>query len=400
MSDSEHVLHRFTSRPAENQMHAQLLLCLIVLAAEIHGTSFPYIQGAFLEPNGGSNADPTVLFNRTCEQCLCEAFTDNITADYAALNCFANQTCQLFPRIPPSYTIQRSPAAQLYFLRGSVRDPRQCCTLNITVLINRLKNATPVVVPLAFQAGAFGYDDTKPNEAVVIGASSGNLYWFNPFNLIFLRNGTIASSNTIALHNHSIFTAYDNNPTMYMFDDSTLALSGNITYPSLKILRKFLFLNNGQTIVVPTQFNNSITMISVQSTTQYTVQELPCPLSNLHGAVKINDTFFYVSSWSTSSIGSYKYENATWKYRLLVNRTDSHYGAHIAVDECGRVWFVNPTFGLRIYDASGVRLAEWDMGLNTTNWIYDVLLLPNFVVVVSYWQGKKLVQYDPLLTCT
>ena len=56
-------------------------------------------------------------------------------------------------------------------------------------------------------------------------------------------------------------------------------------------------------------------------------------------------------------------------------------------------------FGLRIYDASGTMIAEWDMGLSGSNWIYDILLLPNYVLLVSYWQGKKIVQYDPLVTC-
>ena len=44
-------------------------------------------------------------------------------------------------------------------------------------------------------------------------------------------------------------------------------------------------------------------------------------------------------------------------------------------------------------------IAEWDMGLSGSNWIYDILLLPNYVLLVSYWQGKKIVQYDPLVTC-
>ena len=106
-----------------------------------------------------------------------------------------------------------------------------------------------------------------------------------------------------------------------------------------------------------------------------------------------------MSSWGGSSLGSYSYANKTWNYKLLVNYTDLNGGAHMAVDECGRVWLVNPGFGLRIYDSAGSLLAEWNMGGNPSNWIYDILLLPNYVMMVTYWQGKKIVHYDPRLTC-
>ena len=105
-----------------------------------------------------------------------------------------------------------------------------------------------------------------------------------------------------------------------------------------------------------------------------------------------------MSSWSDSSIASYKYENSTWKYSLFVNRSDPNGGSHIAVDDCGRVWFVNIAFGLRIFDASGVKIAEWDMGLNSANCIYDILLLPDYAVLVSFWDGQKIVRYDPIVT--
>ena len=39
------------------------------------------------------------------------------------------------------------------------------------------------------------------------------------------------------------------------------------------------------------------------------------------------------------------------------------------------------------------------MGGNSTYYVYDILLLPNYVMMVTYWQGKKIVHYDPRLTC-
>ena len=127
--------------------------------------------------------------------------------------------------------------------------------------------------------------------------------------------------------------------------------------------------------------------------------ELFFPPGSTHGAAKVNDSFFYVSSWTGSSIGSYKYENATWNYKSLVSNTDPNSGSHIAVDDCGRVWFVNPEFGVRIFDAGGALLASWDMGGNSSNWVYDILLLPNYVLMVMYRHAMQIVHYDPRLTC-
>ena len=63
------------------------------------------------------------------------------------------------------------------------------------------------------------------------------------------------------------------------------------------------------------------------------------------------------------------------------------------------MWFVKTQFGLRIYDAFGVPIANWDMGLSSSNGIYDILLLPNYVLLVTYQQGQKIVRYEPLVTC-
>lgn len=72
-------------------------------------------------------------------------------------------------------------------------------------------------------------------------------------------------------------------------------------------------------------------------------------------------------------------------------------GSHIHVDECERVRFVYTAFGWRVYDSGGNIVAFWN--LNATNFIDDVLLLPNYVVHVSYVSAKKIVRHDPPATC-
>ena len=255
-------------------MNVQLLYFLVALtlAVHVHGSAIPFVQNIALQRKTWGVTNKTVMFHGTCDECLCKVLSSSTTANSAALNCFANQTCQLFTTFPVSYNLQPSVGAQLYFLQGIFPSPSQCCMSNIVELIDRLNSATPVVVSLSFSPTTFGYDEANLSEAVVIGAYSGDLYWFNPIDMIFLRNQTISFRETIALHNHSIFTGKGGDPTVHILDQQTLAPLANITYPSLNQVHKFIFLNNGQTIVVPTQSNLSVTFINVQSPTQYTVQ--------------------------------------------------------------------------------------------------------------------------------
>jgi hypothetical protein len=127
--------------------------------------------------------------------------------------------------------------------------------------------------------------------------------------------------------------------------------------------------------------------------------ELYFPNGEPHGAVKVNDSFFYVSSWTETSFGYYSYANATWNFELLVNNTHGKGGSNMAIDECDRIWFLHHTFGLRVYNTTGSLLGSWNMGGNTSYYVYDILLLPNYVMMVTYWHGMKIVHYDPRLTC-
>jgi len=96
---------------------------------------------------------------------------------------------------------------------------------------------------------------------------------------------------------------------------------------------------------------------------------------------------------------SYKYENSVWTSNLFVGSTPTSAGAFLAVDDCGRVWFVNTVFGLRIYDSSGIEIANWNMSASSSDSIYDILILPNYVLLISHWQNQKVVRYDPQVTC-
>ncbi|CAF1502923.1 unnamed protein product, partial [Didymodactylos carnosus] len=89
------------------------------------------------------------------------------------------------------------------------------------------------MINLTFQPAAFGYDETVPDQAAVIGWTTGSLYWFNPMNLAFIRNSSIWTSLSLSLHNNSIFTGLDSHPAINVFDSQTNNQIINISHASL-----------------------------------------------------------------------------------------------------------------------------------------------------------------------
>ena len=250
----------------------KVLLLLLAAVVETHGISLSYIQDVALKPIGTQYVNKTTTINGSCDQCKCKIFGGNTTTSNVALNCFPNNTCQLFLTFPPSYKLQYSAAARLYFHAYMPLTASQCCMPNITELVNRLKNTTPTVVPLSKELITLGYDEVRPDRAVAIGWNTGDLYWFNPINMSHIKNQTINGHRTIALQNNSIFTAIDYTAKVTVFADPTLSSVANASYRSLQRVRKLIFLNNSRTIVATTQDNKSVTLLDVSSPTQYTVQ--------------------------------------------------------------------------------------------------------------------------------
>ena len=117
------------------------------------------------------------------------------------------------------------------------------------------------------------------------------------------------------------------------------------------------------------------------------------------GLAKANDTLLYAGSYTDRVIISYKYENSKWTSRTFANVSTGGSGSHLAVDECGRVWFITSDFGLRIYDPSGVEIANWNLSTGAI-FLYDLLLLPNYVLLLTMRQAQQLVRYDPQVSCS
>ena len=247
-------------------------LFFILLIPRIYGIAIPFIANVFLQPLSNVDLNVTVRLNNSCAECLCERFNSTNNISNLALNCFSNRTCQFFPSFPVTYKIKSSVGSRLYFLQNQFPDPSQCCMPNITELLMRLKNSTPIVMNLPFKPAALGYDEENPSEAAVTGWGSPILYFFNPITMTHLRNFTIIGSSSLTLYNNQTFTAADSTAIVYIRDSQTNTILGTINYTSLGQIRKIVFLNNGTTAVISTQNNNSFTCFDVNSPTNYTFQ--------------------------------------------------------------------------------------------------------------------------------
>jgi hypothetical protein len=154
-----------------------------------------------------------------------------------------------------------------------------CCQPNFTEILIRLQTVIPETINLTFSPGAFGYEENQPDEAMVIGMGTGDLYWFDPFNLTFIRSGSVWTALSIVLYNGSLFTSIGSIPTIYVLDSQTMTSITNITYPNLSETRKYMFLNDGKTMIATTQNNMSLSVFNVTSPTDYNFQ--------------VNDTTFF-----------------------------------------------------------------------------------------------------------
>jgi hypothetical protein len=126
---------------------------LIVYVAIIGAVQLPFLSNSTLVSQ--SNSTSVTLTNRSCDQCLCESNFPSI------LNCFPNNTCQLFVDAPLTYTLKPTPNALPFFPRRILPNASQCCMPNTTDLLNPSNNATPtyasVSVPRSLVMDNHGY---------------------------------------------------------------------------------------------------------------------------------------------------------------------------------------------------------------------------------------------------
>ena len=96
------------------------IVCLVVCMCIAAAVQLPFLSDVTLVPK--SNSSSFTLINRSCDQCLCES-----NSSHAILNCFPNNTCQLFVDAPRTYKFQPMPNVVVYFPRQVLPNASEGC---------------------------------------------------------------------------------------------------------------------------------------------------------------------------------------------------------------------------------------------------------------------------------
>jgi hypothetical protein len=274
---------------------------------------------------------------------------------------------------------------------------------NITYLLDKLNNATPtygnVLSPRCLTIDNHGYlvtiSQTQPNSSIVR---------FDSTNMTLIDNTTFVfgSSLTIKYYNNNYYVGVPYG--VLVIDSNNLTIHYNLTSSNLNGARDVMFLNNGDILVVASINNNYLLFFnrSNNMSTNYNFgYGQPVNYSRPHGLFYINDTYFYATSYTDSSVYSYSAISGSsqWSENLVLDArpvSGPSSGPHIAIDECGRFWFSLNNYDLKIFDSQGSFLGNFTF---TNASIFHTIITDNYVMYLSDTNSSRIIRIDPDIQC-
>ena len=344
-----------------------------------------------------SNSTSITLTEHSCDQCLCES-----NFSHSILNCFPNNTCQLFADAPRTYTLKPTPNAFLYFPRQIAPNASQCCTQNGTDLLHRLNNTTPTSAPVN---GSRNLVIDNHGYLVTVSHSDRTIVRFYANNLTQIDQSPssllAAFPMTLAYQNEAYYVGFDYH--IMVVDSTNMTLMHNMSTSALNGTRDIMFLNDGQQMIVTASNINRLVVFNRSSPTSHNYnyigyQNVSC--QSPHGLFYVSDSLFYLTSWSNSTV--YKYSNvgnvAGWSETLAISASPvpSSTGNHVSIDECGRYWLSLGAGGVQIFDREGSPI---DSLYPTGSNIFDTLVLDNYVIYLSDSAANRIIRLDPSIPC-
>jgi hypothetical protein len=380
-------------------MADMLFLFIGYLLLSIHlvnSIPIPFIQNVTLHTGYFENRSQ--LINGTCNKCLCMS-----PFSYSAINCYPNNTCQLFSTFPISYRIEATPGGRLYFPQQSFPNASQCCMPNINYLLNKLKMATMIFTSVLNPRDAV-IDDYGYLVTVEVGGNT--LDRFNPINLTEID--TVPLPNTqqmsIAYFQDAYYIA-PLNGAMTVVDSENLTVLTSIP-TQINGIPGIIFLNDGQTMVVTdlagnrVVFFNRTSLVPIQyniSFYQYTNFNAP------YGLWRVNDSFFYVTSYTQNSLYSFSATSIykPWIQTLVlpsINTNGQGGAARVTIDECGRFWSTFEINTIFIHDQQGQYLGNWTIPNPNSN-IFDIKIMDNYLIYLTDTNMSQIMRFDPGFEC-
>ncbi|CAF0877808.1 unnamed protein product [Adineta steineri] len=372
---------------------------LILPILLINSGQIPYINNTIIISRIPLNT--TLIINVTYDRCLCLS-----SLSYPAFNWFPNGTCQLFSVFPITYRIQITTGARLYFPQKTYPNASQCCMPDINYLLNRLKQATIILANI-----------TTPREIIIddhgylvtVEMSPNFLHRFDPKNLTTITRIAIPNEYemSIGYNQGAYFIAPNNENFIPIINSQNLTIINNITMTGVSGPRGIMFLNNGSTMVVTSNSNNSLVFYNRTSLAPIMYKFVFSQLVHNvgpHGLWRVNDSFFYATSWTNKTIYSYSATNNSthWNEALFLNllKVNTTGGStSIAIDECGRFWFPLETNIILIYDQQGNLLGNYATTTTTFFAVSFMKIIDNYVMYFSDCANNQIMRLDPNIQC-
>ena len=379
-------------------MHGTKLIILILwLSLPATAIQFPFVANVSLVPRFSKSV--TTLYNSSCDQCLCRALTNAS----AAVNCFLNNnTCQLFAYAPVSYRLQTNPQAILFFTNGAVPAPSQCCMPNTTMLIQKLQNATRTFINIT-NPRCLVIDDH--GFLVTVQEYGLNLSRFNPQDLTLIDTTPFLGSpmNNIAYHQGAYFLS-TKNATVLIVNSTDLTLINTVSAPGIVETRDMIFLKDGQTMVLVSAGTQQLYFFnrSNSSPRDYTyMANVTTSFYAPHGLTYVNETLFYVTSWTTRNVYSFTTNDngTTWNESLYIDiqaLSDNRWGAHVMIDDCERRWFSTSNNSLLIFNTQGQLVGTFNPPRNAT---FDAIFNDGRFMFLSDLFVSEITRLDPQINC-
>ena len=356
----------------------------------------PFVRDATFVPI--SNVRSLTLTHRTCDQCLCES-----NSSHVILNCFPNDTCQLFTTIPRTYTLQSALNAMVFFPQRILPNASESCASDTDFLLSRLNVAIPTYAnvsgPRCILLDDHGY-------LVTVSTTARSIIRFYANNLTQIDDPTSPISDdepsTLAHYNGAYYVGFLD--YILVVDSSVMTQLHKISASGLYGTRDMMFLSNGRMMIVASCYNNQLFFFNQSSagSTNYdfigyqNVHYL-CP----HGLSYVNETFFYATSWPNNTVFAHSSAgNATsWTENLFIDAwplTGSSGGDHISADDCGRYWLSLRSYGIKIFDSQRSFHGTFNPAGSS---VFDTIIGENYLIYLSDSSSNRIIRIDPDIRC-
>ncbi|UJR17935.1 hypothetical protein I4U23_004834 [Adineta vaga] len=315
------------------------------------------------------------MFNRTNNQCMIYNRYPNIQQEFFSDN---DIIVSIIER-----TIQLSPLIS-----------------NISWILSRL-NTTNIIhtIPIAYaRSVAMDLFDYFLTLEAYSGVTYVNRY--DSTNLKLIKRTplpiTSTSSAILTYYNKMIFISASYN-IIYIFDHVNFTLLGNITCDfEFSEPRNIIFLESQQLMIIVSYINSKIIFFHINSPTNYTYFNSTSLPGGAQALLKINDTFFQVTTYNTGIIYNFKLNGQIWISSLFVNVSETSGVSNVRlaslhIDHLQRRWVMLSSYGLAVYDQWGNYLDKWKVGIDP----FDIFILNDYRVAIAQRANANFTLYNP-----